>query len=153
MDCSALVSKSLAAAGLKLAPGVDVGGRWNTQAFFSSIGKRNSCFALPQSSSGRVDIDTLLQPGDLMNHIDNYESGRATWRHMFVIDTVGKDPLGIGTTKNSADCKYMNAGNFNFSFIQSSSYGGPDFNGVHRVHGRKVSKAMEQGLLLSLIHI
>jgi hypothetical protein len=114
VDCSAYVSSSIAAGGLRYKPGVDnkaIFIRQTSSKFINATSSGFSCFKnvtmTPQSS---------LLPGDIVSVVG----------HVVIVDRVGTDPFGLKYVNSISQCKALNISNFDFSVSQSS----PSKNGV-----------------------
>ncbi len=114
LDCSGFVSAALISAGLKIKPNADkaIQNITNTSALMG-MNDSNSCFRVPYFSK-----NSTIMSGDLV-----VERG-----HVFMIDKVGPDPLGVeklvgqGKLKKYEDCLKVDykRENFEFSIIQST---------------------------------
>lgn len=110
IDCSGFVFTSMAAAGLKLKA---------TRALKASDSWAwgSSSYVEPQQN-GLTCLDKIT-----MTPTDNLRAGDivAIYGHVFMIDSVGADPFGIGKTRSLSDCAKMSAKNFDFVIAQSSN--------------------------------
>jgi len=115
IDCSAFVFSAIATTGLKLHPdkkmkAILVHGISSTM-YMNPVENGMSCF-----SKVKMGKSGTLSDGDIV----------AIKGHVFLIDSVGKDPLGLNHAQKVADCSKLVSDNFDFVVIQSS----PSKNGI-----------------------
>jgi hypothetical protein len=115
IDCSAFVFSAIASSGLKLDPdqkmkAIFVHGISSTM-YMNPADNGMRCL-----SKVKMGVSGTLKEGDIV----------AISGHVFLIDSVGKDPLGISKAQTSAQCADLTASGFDFVIIQSS----PSKNGV-----------------------
>lgn len=117
VDCSAYVSASIAAGGLRYKPGVEnkaVYIRQNSSKFINAASSGFTCF-----SNATMTPTASIKPGDIVG-----VSG-----HVVIVDKVGADPFGLKRLKSASDCNSMTTSYFDFSVSQSSpSKGGIGLN-------------------------
>ncbi|PIS10635.1 MAG: hypothetical protein COT73_08150 [Bdellovibrio sp. CG10_big_fil_rev_8_21_14_0_10_47_8] len=109
IDCSGYVFSAIASAGLNLDP------KKNMKAIFvQGIGSRayldpenNGMSCLRKVEMG---VSGTLKPGDIA----------AVPGHVFMIDQVGLDPLGINSVQKEKDCDHLTSDQFDFVIAQSS---------------------------------
>lgn len=109
-DCSGFIFTSLATAGLKLNPNVNLKARdvlnYNAARFKNPSSGGTSCFrkiAVAQQED--------LAPGDIV----------ASSGHIFIVTKIGKDPLGTKLAKTRSECSSKaKSANFDFELAQSS---------------------------------
>jgi len=113
VDCSGYVFSALMSAGLKLAPHKPLRARgvYATPAkAWKELGEDMSCFKKVKTGSKAV-----VQPGDLF----------ASNGHIFIINKVGADPLGVNQIIESGEsCSTVSHENFDFTVFQSSPTNG-----------------------------
>jgi len=110
IDCSGYVFSSIATAGLRMSPGVNlkavlVHGISSTMYMNPA---QNGMSCLQKVSMG---ISGTLKAGDILA-----ENG-----HVVIIDRIGTDPLGILAVKNESACDAISSRSFDFIIAQSSS--------------------------------
>jgi hypothetical protein len=118
VDCSGFVSAALTASGLKWDKGQKNPYQIKGTANIHDTGRSSSCFDSPKLS----DEESLL-PGDILNSSND---------HVVIIDSVGKDPMGLNTAQTKNDCYTLTHHDLDFTIVHSSKYKGQ--NGVHRMH-------------------
>ncbi|WP_409478126.1 hypothetical protein [Pseudobdellovibrio sp. HCB154] len=114
IDCSAYVSASIAAGGLRYKPGVEnkaVYTRQNSSKFINAANSGFTCF-----SNATMQPTRSIQPGDIVG-----VSG-----HVVLVDKIGEDPFGLKRLKSATDCNSMSTTYFDFIVSQSS----PSKNGI-----------------------
>lgn len=114
VDCSAYVSASIAAGGLRYKPGVEnkaIYIRQTSSKFINAASSGFTCF-----NNAMMTPTKSILAGDIVG-----VSG-----HVVIIDKVGADPFGLKKLKSAADCNSMSISNFDFTVSQSS----PSKNGV-----------------------
>ncbi len=117
IDCSAFVTSSLAASGLRLSPGKKIKAYHtagvSARMLMSPSSNGMQCLAewSPKSS------DTL-KSGDIV----------ATTGHVVIVEVTGDDPFGLSRANSAADCttSKINDSGFDFDIVQSS----PVKNGI-----------------------
>lgn len=117
VDCSAYVSASIAAGGLRYKPGVEnkaVYIRQNSAKFINAKSSGFACFnnvtATPTNS---------IRSGDIVG----------VKGHVVIIDKVGADPFALKRLKSASECNSMKTTYWDFSVSQSSpSKGGIGLN-------------------------
>jgi len=110
-DCSGFVYSALASAGLKLKES----GRLKA---INVMGVPASMYMKPQENGltcfdyAAFDREQNIRPGDIL----------ASSGHIFIVEDVGPDPLGIGWIKNEANCTTSNidVSKFDFTILHSS---------------------------------
>lgn len=114
IDCSAYVSASIAAGGLRYKPGVEnkaVYTRQNSSKFINAANSGFTCF-----KNVTTTPTTSILPGDIVG-----VSG-----HVVLVDKIGEDPFGLKRLKSASDCNSMTTAYFDFIVSQSS----PSKNGI-----------------------
>ncbi len=115
IDCSAFVFSAIASSGLKLDPdqkmkAIFVHGISSTM-YMNPTDNGMRCL-----SKVKMGVSGSLQEGDIV----------AIKGHVFMIESVGKDPLGISKAQAAVQCATLTSSGFDFVIIQSS----PSKNGV-----------------------
>lgn len=114
VDCSAYVSASIAAGGLRYKPGTEnkaIYIRQNSSKFINAASSGFTCF-----NNATMTPTQSIVAGDIVG-----VSG-----HVVIVDKVGADPFGLKKLKSASDCNSMSISNFDFTVSQSS----PSKNGV-----------------------
>jgi hypothetical protein len=110
VDCSGFVASAVLTGGLRLKSGVSSkpyqASGVGAASFTDPQNNGLTCFARLKSTATQS-----LHPGDVI----------ARPGHVFMVASVGDDPLGIDSAKTAADCDAVSSANFNFTIIQSSS--------------------------------
>lgn len=107
IDCSSFVSVALAAQGLKISKDQNGFGDVTTRSLHSMPGKAKSCVDHVQ-----VNPEETLKAGDIINISSS---------HMVIIDSVGKDPLGIEKYSQAGNCNGISPKDFNFTYVHSGA--------------------------------
>ena len=123
VDCSGFVASAMASSGLRLKPGVfirPIHVRGINSWMFKNA-HRNNLSCLQQQD---ISAHNPIRPGDIV----------ASNTHIFIVDAVGNDPLGLHSIRNSSECHSgrIKLSNFNFSIIQSSAHN--NGVGINRMH-------------------
>ncbi len=122
VDCSAFVFLAFARAGLKF-----VAKRTLNPVDLYAFDSND--YLTPESSGMTcmrpvlLTKDSSLQAGDVI----------AKPGHVFIVDSVGTDPLGIKRAKSLSDCNHLRYQDFDFTIIQSSSI--KNGIGINRMRG------------------
>ena len=138
VDCSGFVASAMASSGLRLKPGVfirpiHVKGV-NARMFKNA--HRNNLSCLQQQD---ISIHNPIRPGDIV----------ASNTHIFIVDAVGNDPLGLHSIRSSSKCHSsgITLSNFDFSIIQSSAHNnGVGINRMQVAAAIDGLSSMEKGL-------
>ena len=128
----------MASSGLRLKPGVfirpiHVKGV-NARMFKNA--HRNNLSCLQQQD---ISIHNPIRPGDIV----------ASNTHIFIVDAVGNDPLGLHSIRSSSKCHSsgITLSNFDFSIIQSSAHNnGVGINRMQVAAAIDGLSSMEKGL-------
>ncbi len=108
VDCSGYIFAGLMSAGLKLAPNKPLRAR-NVFAIparaYKNPGSSMSCIQKVKAGKG-----TLLKSGDIF----------ASNGHIFFINIVGNDPLGVEAALKNKSCSSISYRDFDFTILQSS---------------------------------
>lgn len=110
VDCSGYVFTSLMSAGLKLAPDKPLRARSVSSIparAYQNPGSSMSC--LKKVKAGAGDSPSL-QPGDIF----------ASKGHIFIVNNVGQDPLGVEKALKEDSCSSIRYSDFDFTILQSS---------------------------------
>ncbi|MES2801434.1 MAG: hypothetical protein V4654_02995 [Bdellovibrionota bacterium] len=117
VDCSAYVSASIAAGGLRYKPGVEnkaIYIRQNSSKFINAKSSGFTCF-----NNVTATPSTSILPGDIVG-----VSG-----HVVIVDKIGADPFALKRLKSATECNSMSTSYWDFSVSQSSpSKGGIGLN-------------------------
>lgn len=117
IDCSALVSAAIGAAGLKFNANVEnkaIFIRQTSSKFINAEASNFTCF-----KNISVTPTESIKSGDIA----------AVKGHVVMIDYVGSDPFGLKLITTEQGCLSINSANFNFTVAQSSpSKGGVGIN-------------------------
>lgn len=110
IDCSGYVFSAMAAAGLKLKVGRPLKASdswaWGSSSYVEP--QKNGLTCLNKIS---ISQNSSVQAGDIV----------AIVGHMFIIEKIGADPLGLNYAKTKDDCSKLKSDNFDFTIIQSSN--------------------------------
>ncbi|MFP5520455.1 MAG: hypothetical protein ACLGGX_11165 [Bdellovibrionia bacterium] len=122
IDCSAFVFSAYATAGLKLNSQRPLKASdswtWGSGAYMDLSKSKLDCL-----KNIEVSPQQTIAAGDIV----------AVYGHVFIIDEVGSDPLGLQQAKNEAQCETLTSQDFDFRILQSSnSLGGV---GINRFEG------------------
>lgn len=136
IDCSAYVSASIAAGGLRYKPGLDnkaVYIRQSSSKFINAKSSGFTCF-----TNAAATPKTSILPGDIV----------AVRGHVVVVDKIGPDPFGIKRLKSASKCKSLTINNFDFTVSQSSpSKGGVGLNKFIAKDGLRDSAKMNEAFM------
>lgn len=114
IDCSAYVSASIAAGGLRYKPGVEnkaVYTRQNSSKFISASSSGFTCF-----NNVTTTPTTSILPGDIVG-----VNG-----HVVLVDKIGADPFGLKRLNSVTECSSLSTTYWDFVISQSS----PSKNGI-----------------------
>lgn len=137
IDCSGYVFSSFAAAGLKMSPTEPLKAQnvygINSARFKTAPESGLTCFEY-----AKVDNQKSLQPGDVV----------ASDGHVFLVDWIGDDPLGIKNITTRADCRIGPVSASKFDFVLSQSSPIKNGIGINRIHAKDylTSGEMKSGL-------
>ena len=110
IDCSGYVFSAIATSGLRLAPGKTVKPSYvhilGSSAYLNPDSNGLQCFA-----KVKMGVSGTLKQGDIA----------AVNGHVFIVDSVGADPMGINNANQLSDCDNLSVDNFDFVIIQSSN--------------------------------
>jgi hypothetical protein len=128
IDCSSFISVALASQGLKLTKG---GGNFQsatTTGFHHLLGRKNSCL-----KPAVFTAENSIRAGDIIN---------VKGSHIIMIESVGKDPLGIERALKRGSCNSINIKrDFNFNYIHSgttNNSSGPAIVSAKRMGNRTI---------------
>lgn len=134
VDCSGYVFSSLMSAGLKLSPDKPLRAR-NVSSIparaYKSPGSSMSCIKKVKAGTGMS-----LQSGDIF----------ASNGHIFIVNLVGNDPLGVEAALKRNSCSSITYKDFDFTVLQSSPSKG--YVGMNHMDGSdylKTSSSMRKG--------
>lgn len=110
IDCSGFTFTAFATAGLRLQKGRVLKASdtysWGSGAYVEP--QKNGLTCLDKIA---VTSQKTLSAGDIV----------AVYGHLFIIDAVGADPLGISKARTAADCQKLSTSDFDFKISQSSN--------------------------------
>jgi hypothetical protein len=113
IDCSSFVSVAMASQGLKMSKDQAGFRDMTTRSLKAQAAKADSCL-----SNAKVSPSNPLKAGDILN---------VATTHTVIIDSVGKDPLGIDKYAAADNCNGISPKDFNFTYVHSgairNSYG------------------------------
>ncbi len=113
IDCSSFVSVALASQGLKMSKEQTGFRDMTTRSLKTQAAKSNSCI-----ENAKVSPNEPLKAGDIIN---------VATTHTVIIDSVGKDPLGVEKYAAAGNCNAISPKDFNFTYVHSgairNSYG------------------------------
>ena len=107
IDCSSFVSVALAAQGLKVSKDQNGFRDLTTKSLHSVSSSTKSCLDHIQ-----VNPEETLKAGDIINTSSS---------HVVIIDSVGKDPLGIEKYYKAGNCNGISPKDFNFTYVHSGA--------------------------------
>ena len=123
VDCSGFVASAMASAGLRLKPSVFIRPIHvkGINAWMFKNARRNNLSCLQQQD---ISVNNPIRPGDIV----------ASNTHIFIVDIVGSDPLGLHPIRDSSEChsRRIKLSKLSFSIIQSSAHN--NGVGINRMH-------------------
>jgi hypothetical protein len=137
IDCSGFVGAAILSGGLRLKVGV-------SSKPYQVSGVGAASYADPQAN-GLTCFNRLkstatqtLRPGDIVSHPG----------HVWMVASVGPDPLGINGATTAAQCDAVTSSKFDFTIIQSSSgKGGIGMNRIRAADWLATSSAFRDGMV------
>lgn len=137
IDCSGFVFTAYATAGLRLQKGralkASDAWSWGSGAYVEP--QKNGLTCLNKIS---LNSTQSIAAGDIV----------AVYGHVFIIDSVGLDPLGVLSARKSSDCRKLSSKNFDFRISQSSnSKAGIGINTFEARDFVETSAKFKEGLL------
>ncbi len=107
IDCSEFISAAFAVEGLKFSTAdTDFNSLTTTSLFYTSQ-KKNSCV-----KDAKFNLPYSMQSGDVINF---------KGKHVVMVDSVGRDPLGIRKHSEAGTCDDVTIGDFDFTYIHSGA--------------------------------
>lgn len=136
VDCSGYVSSALLVGGLRLRKNVSSKGA-------QTSGVNSAMFSKPEANgisclkTVAVSQTDSIRPGDII----------ASSGHVIMVDTVGRDPLGIQSIQRASDCTTANlsTARLDFTIIQSAPvFGGMGLDRMHASEYLQENASMRQ---------
>lgn len=134
-DCSGYIYTALMAAGLKLAPNRPLRVRGVVEQNARSFMNLTEMSCLAKIKAGK---DQNPKAGDIL----------ASGGHIFIIDWVGSDPLGVEGKSSNTQCDTITHNDFDFTLMQSSpSKGAIGLNRMNAIDYLSESTSMKEAMI------
>lgn len=111
IDCSGFVQAALFASGLKVTKDQRNRRDLGTSGFLAAAHDPQTCIEPARFENSDSGINSI-QPGDMIVGHDH---------HMYIIQSVGADPLGINRALENGQCQSITIDQFDFKLIQSGA--------------------------------
>jgi len=112
IDCSGFVQASLFASGLKVTKDQRDRRDLGTSGFLAAAHDPKTCIKPAHFDKTESGAISSIQPGDMIVGHDH---------HMYIIQSVGTDPLGINRALTKGRCQDITIDQFDFQLIQSGA--------------------------------